>query len=61
MLDFPVSLGTDGGVKVTEINLVTVREATALTSAVIESRGNGRIAEWSIKNIAEGKGFEFTW
>jgi len=60
ILDFPASLGTDGGVKVTEINLLTVQEATALTSPIIESRGNGRIAKWSIKNIAEGKGFEFT-
>lgn len=61
ILDLPASLATDGGVKVTEINLLTVQESTSLISPVIESQGNRRIAKWSIKNVPEGKAFEFRW
>jgi hypothetical protein len=61
ILDYPASLGMGSVVKVAEINLLTVQEAATLASPVIESQGNRRIAKWSIKNIPEGKAFEFRW
>jgi len=61
ILDYPASLGIDDGVKVAEINLLTVQEATTLASPVIKSVENRKIAKWSIKNIPEGKAFQFRW
>lgn len=61
ILEYPASLGIDGGIKVAEINLLTVQEAVTLASPVIESVGNRKIAKWSIKNIPEGKAFQFRW
>jgi hypothetical protein len=61
ILDYPASLGIERVVKVAEINLLTVQEAAALASPVMESQSNRRIAKWSTKNIPEGKAFEFRW
>jgi Adenylate and Guanylate cyclase catalytic domain len=62
VLDYPATLGIDGGVvKVAEVNLLTVQETAPLARPVIESEGTRRIARWSTKNIPEGKAFEFRW
>jgi hypothetical protein len=61
IFDYPISLGIDSVVKVSEINLLTVQESATLASPVIESQGDRRVAKWSTKNIPEGKAFEFRW
>jgi hypothetical protein len=61
VLDYPATLGIDGEVKVAEINLLTIQEASALARPIIESQGTRRIAKWSTKNIPEGQACEFRW